>query len=580
MCRAVSCPDDDNPCTQEMVAADGECYPVPNYECTEALSDLQRLYRGAQSYYGTWFYDEGKWKPQPLQLGTHAPLVAGLTPEEGTCCWSLGGPDLNKDDFCDNAEGVGLDFYGWNWRFIDFRPIEPHRFVYSFSETGDGSPKQTLFEARVIADLDCDGKSGTFVVKGQFGKDLVAGYEAATWPWKYQSNLGLPKNVQYFSEDGEQSFAISSTWPVGSPTLKQLSQAYAILTQDSYLGRFKEALGNMLRIDVGAKVYYNSPKAMSGAPTCQIEAEDQPLLDTWGTHLPTYYPLMQSLTPVDGPCCPGSGYDDDGDGLCDPDANIWMDPSWVALQFSIYGPHEFVYNFKELKDDGGPSGYKVQAYRSVGCAGYTEALNMLGELESQGACEVVRNPVFEYSPYQSGLGKRSVGIRIDPGDSWYMSLIDVLGAEGYPVAPQPYEANHLEAFYYLSDMQDAISSYWESNCDLPALPDKTPNAWDCCAASVDADEDGYCDANPDAWSHEFWTGIGFQIGKKHRYRFEFESNEMNPNHTLLTIKAHGNGPKCGGGDGLSFHLYGVASSIAGQCTVAWFKGYNPGIWYK
>ena len=55
------------------------------------------------------------------------PANQGVTPLEGTCCASLGGPDTNGDGLCDGSD-VYFDEPSWN--ALDFNPGPAHAFTY------------------------------------------------------------------------------------------------------------------------------------------------------------------------------------------------------------------------------------------------------------------------------------------------------------------------------------------------------------------------------------------------------------------------------------------------------------------
>jgi hypothetical protein len=575
LCRATSCPDDGNPCTQEMLDPNGKCVVILSLACQEAIADLQKLYRGAQGYYGTWFFEGDKWYPQPVTYGIHLPLVQEITPSEGSCCWHQGGPDKDGDNLCDNHAEDGI-FMTPVWRFLDFDKVGPHRFSYEFEEVGDGTPGETMFEARVIGDLDCDGKPGTFVVKGVFGPSAVSEYLPDGWEVNPHNKLALPPLVQFYLEDkGAAVATISSTWP--APTSPQLlSSVFMIGVEDTYVVRMREAFVSFLRMDAGAQTYFSTPVTAVEAPACRVAVADEEKIETWAEHLWDYYHLHDSLTPVSGNCCLGKGADGDGDNRCDPDPQAWADHTWMALQFDLEGSHEWIYAFLEAAPEGGAIGYRARAYRAIHCDGFfSEQLAMLGEVSTEEDCQAVRNPIFEYMPFSKGFeGEPSLGIRIAEGDQLYALLQDGIHVGGGLGSPLPYEETHAEAFLYSGDIMEAITAYWQSNCSLPPYPGETPAAVNCCDSDVDANQDTYCDANVSAWNHEFWTAIGFKIDGVHRYRFYVSQSAVEGDQLLIKVVALGNWQGCGIGDHASFYFYGVATNDSGSCTMDWFESYN------
>ena len=536
------------------------------------------MYRGAQAYYSTWQFVGNKWKPQPLEFGANFPLAQGLTPWTGNCCWSQGGPDTDKNNFCDN-KSKGELFSTPVWRFLNFRRTDQFRFAYSFEETGTGYLNQSLFEARVVGDLDCDGLAATFVVKGQFGVGFGNKYVKPNAYFQPFSKLAIPLEVEYIPEaPGEASSIISSTWPDETPDTWLASSVYAILLEDTYVGQYKEAFQNLLGMDAGARKYYSTPKVAAQAPVCQVAAQDQGLVGAWSDHIPAYMPLMQGLTPVQGTCCSGSGPDNDGDDLCDPDPDVWSTKAWTAIQFALFGSHRFVYDFHEYNLDGNSFEYRASASQDPSCFGNRDRIVLLGEVNGSGDCGVVRRPVLEFLPLGWSPGEAAVGVRVEKGDHWYSFLLEGEGAPGFLESTESYETSHWEAFYYLDAISAAIDEHWQSHCSLPPYPTVTPNAKDCCKPAVDTDNNDTCDANPEAWNQEFWSGIDFSIGVEHHYRFAVEGKTLSPTQTLLTIKALGNPMLCGEGDCIAFHRLGVADATAGQCQIEWFSGVNVGIW--
>jgi hypothetical protein len=55
------------------------------------------------------------------------------------------------------------------WRLLDFRPDEPHAYAFTFESqnAADGS----TFEATARGDLDGDGSTSTFTIRGQYAKN-------------------------------------------------------------------------------------------------------------------------------------------------------------------------------------------------------------------------------------------------------------------------------------------------------------------------------------------------------------------------------------------------------------------------
>ena len=580
LCRATSCPDDGNPCSQEMVAADGSCQAVVNYACVEAVETLQELYRGAQAYYSNWQKVGNTWQPRPITQGETFPLVQGLTPTQGTCCWTQGGPDNNHDNLCDN-KGDGSIFEDTVWKFLDFRRSGPHPFVYGFEEIGDGTEGEPLFEARVVADLDCDGQPVTFVATGQFGETPGSHIDATSWHKPF-SKLGLPLHVDFIGEGAESpTHQVPSMWPLSDPNEWDLSNVYGIFLQGTIVARYAEAFGNLLRIGHGALGYYGTPKAQAGLPTCQQAAADQNMLTAWSDALPAYQPLMQGLTPVYGSCCPGQGADKDDDQLCDPDPSIWSDFPWLTMHFTLFGSHKAIYTFSELQEGDESTGFRITALQDDHCFYVNNRFVLHGAIDHDDTCAATLGFTAEFmADSYYGDGKPSLGIDLSPGSVFYSYLLEAVGGPGYSLTPLQYEAEHPAAFDTLANIMQAMEDHWGTACSLPSYPEETPDASDCCAEAVDANDDGLCDANPQAWNQLFWNSIGFAINTPHRYRYEVTGEAIDATHTLLTVSAMGNSPTCQGGSGLTFRRVGIADATPGQCVITWFTGYNLGVWYQ
>jgi hypothetical protein len=121
---------------------------------SEAIDNLDKIYKGASIYYST---------PHVLATGQKVPCQfpsnQGVTPVEGTCCSTggLGGPDNDQDDRCDSNAAV------WDentWSALTFQMTDQHYFVYAFD--AEGTLKEANFRATANADFDCDSIQSTF----------------------------------------------------------------------------------------------------------------------------------------------------------------------------------------------------------------------------------------------------------------------------------------------------------------------------------------------------------------------------------------------------------------------------------
>lgn len=120
---------------------------------TEAIDELDKIYKGAAVYYTT-----PKITQEGVKLECQVPANQGVTPLEGTCCASLGGPDHDADERCDATTAY------WDeetWSAVSFQITDQHYFCYSFNQNGQ-TLSATIFTAQANADLDCDNIQSTF----------------------------------------------------------------------------------------------------------------------------------------------------------------------------------------------------------------------------------------------------------------------------------------------------------------------------------------------------------------------------------------------------------------------------------
>jgi len=122
---------------------------------TEAIDELDKIYKGAAYYYTA---------PHISKSGTKIlcqfPTDQDVTPAT-SCCSSNGigsAADSDTDDRCDSNS------LAWNtatWSALTFQMNDQHYFVYSFDWNGSvlSSAQAT---ANAYGDLDCDGTQSTF----------------------------------------------------------------------------------------------------------------------------------------------------------------------------------------------------------------------------------------------------------------------------------------------------------------------------------------------------------------------------------------------------------------------------------
>lgn len=118
---------------------------------TEAIDELDKIYKGAAYYYTAPHISANGTK-----LMCQFPTNQGVTP--GTTCCPGGGLDVNKDGRCDSNS---LAWKTQTWAALSFQVTDEVYFVYSFGTNG-----LTLDAAKATAnahaDLDCEGTFSTF----------------------------------------------------------------------------------------------------------------------------------------------------------------------------------------------------------------------------------------------------------------------------------------------------------------------------------------------------------------------------------------------------------------------------------
>lgn len=114
---------------------------------TEAVDQLDRIYKGAAMYYGT---------PHVNHLGRKLPcqFPASAKPTPWFTCCRAGG---NDDGRCGGSPDAWATA---TWSALDFEIRQPHYFVYAFDSSGTNGA--AAFTATANADLDCDGIQSTF----------------------------------------------------------------------------------------------------------------------------------------------------------------------------------------------------------------------------------------------------------------------------------------------------------------------------------------------------------------------------------------------------------------------------------
>ena len=577
-CNAVSCPSDNNPCTLEVIIANGQCASVLNWACSEPVSNLQRIYRGAQAYYVNWKKDPVDGKTfVPLQVYDNPvlPLVAGPTPPQGTCCQKLGGADSNGNNACDSKWGYSL-FTLSPWEFLDFDAGQEFHYVYSFEEVGDGAPSSAvLFRAQAVGDLDCDGKMVTFVVQGRFqhsGQPAGDYFKAS----QYLNPLMRPKWMTYTAEEGAV-YQVSSVWPAPIATNSNTHLPFEITIADTYQSRFSEALENLLKIYRGAKRYYGIPKAATGTPGCQLRPAAKTTLANYEGIVPTsQQPLMQGLTPVEATCC-GSygGPDNNGDNMCDPDPDVFSTQTWTDVGFKLLGSFQNPVNFKQYEEDNDAFEFRTSAYSDLDCDGDISVftLRATAQPDPMGGCAIERAKAVQYSLLY--LPEVVVGVALpDPQleySYWsavFSGMFGQLQEDAIPLQ-ETFEYIFADQVDHLDFLVDLVGQYWEANCSFPEFPPKTPDTKSCCS------EDSInCPVDAQAWQHPFWAGIGFSIDEPHPFIYEVISTPVGGAVQVLLMKSSADN-NCDGWMPNTIERVGIAEAYEdGTCAFIKVDGFN------
>jgi hypothetical protein len=92
------------------------------------------------------------------------------------------------------------------------------------------------------------------------------------------------------------------------------------------------------------------------------------------TSVPRLFPVGHvGPTPPLGACCLGA------DHRCAPDAALWTDPIWQALEFRVAEPSQYSY---EYRSDG--KQFSADAYGDLDCDGVYSTFEMVGSVSSDG----------------------------------------------------------------------------------------------------------------------------------------------------------------------------------------------------
>ena len=574
-CNAIICESDGNPCTLEVLdGATGDCNSVPNTDCQAVMRDLARIYRGAQAYYANWEPNEDGFAPPELPVGKVYPLSQGLTPVEETCCVAFGGPDADANNYCDSHPMI-WDMQVWN--ILNFRKTGEHRYNYAFDETGDGKIGEKLFTISAVGDLDCDQKKGTFSISGRFTAECAGD--------KYYNCLDVPKTIRYVPETGP---AHATTSPSHVPHLGSqcwtgqggYACGFRIIFEDTLAVRFREPIRYLLQAYRGANRYFSVPRAQTTAPGCLVPPGTAAALDAHGDAFPTYLPLSQGITPVEGTCCGSLGGPDvTGDDLCDPCFGCFSEPAWANMGINIIESHRYVLAVQEspLQDDS--LELRFEARGNPYCKWFKERLVLAATVQDDGGnCKVEREEYMAYLPHEGGSDydpPLAIPIRLRENTLGPFGVPHDLYSPDKLLNAETFEHEFLEPVTNLQAIADGISAYVADDCVLPFYPGPTPVEGTCCGVNggPDADKNGSCDAGATSWDHPFWQAIGFSIPGPHYYVYSVVPTELDEQSALLTIRARGD-RNCQGPPS-RIERFGILTQAApAECTIQWLEGYN------
>ena len=133
-------------------AADGGQYQR-RAKTTEAIDQLDNIYKGAANYYTPPYVERGTGRKLPCRFPESQPLTPDVWGK--SCCG--GRYDQDGDNRCD------VDTGQWatpTWSALNLQRNDQHYFGYEFES--EGTMAAARFTARAHADLDCDRELSTF----------------------------------------------------------------------------------------------------------------------------------------------------------------------------------------------------------------------------------------------------------------------------------------------------------------------------------------------------------------------------------------------------------------------------------
>lgn len=108
--------------------------------------------------------------------------------------------------------------------------------------------------------------------------------------------------------------------------------------------------------------------------------------DANGNILPKQFPASVAVTPAKS-CCQYP------DGKCPVDENVWKNPTWVGLNFSVDDPHYYRYEFQSSGTDA-KAKFVALAYGDLDCNGVFSTFERIGSVDSKGDVQTVGGGLY------------------------------------------------------------------------------------------------------------------------------------------------------------------------------------------
>ena len=486
----------------------------------EVSKNLDRILAEAVEYYE----DNCAW-----------PSNQHTTPIEATCCQTLGGPDNDGDDLCDQTNTY------WqtdSWNAVEFALEDPHAFVYRLDQVTKSS--DTWLKASAYGDLDCDLIQSTFarfvkpvtstppctaaVVPGRYTEYEADGCACLSGCYDWGTCGDGTTDTGEDCDDGNRingdgcdvDCTTSCSWVEVPPGL-QVVQAGVPGDCDFAFKDGVEPLTHLQRLYKGATVYRAEPR-----------------LDISGSSLTCGDPANQAVTPVEGTCCQLSGGpDNDGDNLCDQTQTYWDTQTWDALGFGLENPHAWLAKFTS----GGASGqFKITLTADdescIGVSPYQHELTLTGVENSSNRC-VIEPP--------TRVAFDSVEAQVwDVHGGWINLTTAQQSGFVVPASIHSPNPHYGEVSDHLDQIVSGALTYYAANCAWPSNQATTPVEGTCCQllGGPDSDGDGRCDNTSTYWQTTAWQQVGFSLSVPHSFVYSM-STYTNNGETWFKATANG-----------------------------------------